>query len=99
MMYIEKNVTETELTVTLTGRLDTTTAPELEKELKASLDGVTTLTLDMEKLEYISSAGLRVLLSAQKIMNKQGEMKVIHVGETIMEIFEVTGFSDILTIA
>jgi anti-sigma B factor antagonist len=99
MLYIEKNVTETELTVTLTGRLDTTTAPELEKELKASLDGVTTLTLDMEKLEYISSAGLRVLLSAQKIMNKQGEMKVIHVGETIMEIFEVTGFSDILTIA
>ena len=99
MLYIEKNVTETELTVTLTGRLDTTTAPELEKELKASLDGVTTLTLDMEELEYISSAGLRVLLSAQKIMNKQGEMKVIHVGETIMEIFEVTGFSDILTIA
>ncbi len=99
MLYIEKNVTETELTVTLTGRLDTTTAPELEKELKASLDGVTTLTLDMEKLEYISSAGLRVLLSAQKIMNKQGEMKVIHVGETIMEIFEVTGFSDILTMA
>ena len=99
MLYIEKNVTETELTVTLTGRLDTTTAPELEKELKASLDGVTTLTLDMEELEYISSAGLRVLLSAQKIMNKQGEMKVIHVSETIMEIFEVTGFSDILTIA
>ncbi len=98
MLYIENNVTETELTVTLTGRLDTTTAPELEKELKASLDGVTTLTLDMEKLEYISSAGLRVLLSAQKIMNKQGDMKIRNVNETILEIFEVTGFSDILTI-
>ena len=86
------------MTVSLTGRLDTTTAPELEKELKASLDGVTTLVIDMTALDYISSAGLRVLLSAQKTMNKQGEMKVVHVGETIMEIFEVTGFSDILTI-
>ena len=98
MLNIEKNTNETELTVALTGRLDTTTAPELEKELKASLDGVTTLVIDMAALEYISSAGLRVLLSAQKTMNKQGEMKVVHVGETIMEIFEVTGFSDILTI-
>ena len=98
MLNITKNINETELTVALTGRLDTTTAPELEKELKASLDGVTTLVIDMTALDYISSAGLRVLLSAQKIMNKQGEMKVVHVGETIMEIFEVTGFSDILTI-
>ena len=98
MLNIEKNTNETGLTVSLTGRLDTTTAPELEKELKASLDGVTTLVIDMTALEYISSAGLRVLLSAQKTMNKQGEMKVVHVGETIMEIFEVTGFSDILTI-
>ena len=98
MLNITKNTNETELTVALTGRLDTTTAPELEKELKASLDGVTTLVIDMTALDYISSAGLRVLLSAQKIMNKQGEMKVVHVGETIMEIFEVTGFSDILTI-
>ena len=98
MLNITKNTNETELTVTLTGRLDTTTAPELEKELKASLDGVTTLVIDMTALDYISSAGLRVLLSAQKTMNKQGEMKVVHVGETIMEIFEVTGFSDILTI-
>lgn len=98
MLNITKNIHEPELTVSLTGRLDTTTAPELEKELKASLDGVTTLVIDMAALEYISSAGLRVLLSAQKTMNKQGEMKVVHVGETIMEIFEVTGFSDILTI-
>jgi anti-sigma B factor antagonist len=98
MLNIEKNTNETELTVSLTGRLDTTTAPELEKELKVSLDGVSALTIDMAALEYISSAGLRVLLSAQKTMNKQGEMKVVHVGETIMEIFEVTGFSDILSI-
>ena len=80
------------------GRLDTTTAPNLEKELKSSLDDVTELIMDFEKLEYISSAGLRVLLSAQKTMNKQGEMKLIHVNDTIMEIFKVTGFSDILTI-
>ena len=98
MLNIEKNTNETELTVVLTGRLDTTTAPELEKELKASLDGVSALTIDMAALEYISSAGLRVLLSAQKTMNKQGEMKVVRVGDTIMEIFEVTGFSDILSI-
>ena len=98
MLNIEKTTNETGLTVVLTGRLDTTTAPELEKELKASLDGVTALIIDMAALDYISSAGLRVLLSAQKTMNKQGEMKVVHVGETIMEIFEVTGFSDILSI-
>ena len=98
MLNITKNTNASELTVSLTGRLDTVTAPELEKELKASLDGATALIIDMAALEYISSAGLRVLLSAQKTMNKQGEMKVVHVGETIMEIFEVTGFSDILTI-
>ena len=98
MLNITKSIHETELLVVLTGRLDTVTAPELEKELKASLDGVSALTIDMAALEYISSAGLRVLLSAQKTMNKQGEMKVVHVGETIMEIFEVTGFSDILSI-
>ena len=98
MLNIEKTTNASELTVALAGRLDTTTAPELEKELKASLDGMTALSIDMAGLEYISSAGLRVLLSAQKIMNKQGEMTVIHVNETIMEIFEVTGFSDILTI-
>ena len=82
----------------LIGRLDTTTAPELEKELKASLDGITELSFDLAALEYISSAGLRVLLSAQKTMNRQGTMKLTHVNETIMEIFEVTGFSDILTV-
>ena len=82
----------------LEGRLDTVTAPQLEQELKAALPDARELTLDFEKLEYISSAGLRVLLSAQKVMNRQGSMKLIHVGGPIMEIFEVTGFSDILTI-
>ena len=99
MLNIEKKTDASALTLALTGRLDTTTAPELEQVLKAALDDVSALTFDMEGLEYISSAGLRVLLSAQKVMNRKGEMKVIHVCETIMEIFEVTGFSDILTIA
>ena len=98
MLSIEKSANETELNIKLTGRLDTTTSPETEKELKASLDGVKELTLDFEKLDYISSAGLRVLLTAQKTMNRQGSMKIVHVCETIMEIFEVTGFSEILTI-
>ena len=98
MLNIEKTTNASELTVVLGGRLDTTTAPDLEKELKESLDGVTALTIDMTALEYISSAGLRVLLSTQKVMNRQGKMKVTHVNETIQEIFEVTGFSDILTI-
>jgi len=97
-MKIEKELNGTELTVKVEGRLDTTTAPELEGELKSSLDGVTALTMDFSNLEYISSAGLRVLLSAQKTMNKQGSMEVTGVNDTIMEIFEVTGFSDILTI-
>ncbi len=97
-MTIAKTQNGTALTLALEGRLDTITAPELEAEIKASLDGVTSLTLDLEKLEYISSAGLRVLLSAQKVMNKQGDMKVTNVNETIREIFEVTGFSDILSI-
>ncbi len=97
-MTIEKNMNGTELTITLTGRLDTTTAPALESELKASLAGVEKLTLDFAGLEYLSSAGLRVLLAAQKIMNKQGTMVVRSVNETIAEIFDVTGFSDILTI-
>ena len=98
MLTIEKNLNAPALTVALIGRLDTTTAPELETELKASLDGITELTFDLAALEYISSAGLRVLLSAQKTMNRQGTMKLTHVNETIMEIFEVTGFSDILTV-
>ena len=97
-MTITKTLNGTELTVALQGRLDTVTAPELEAALKDALEGVTALVIDLAELEYISSAGLRVLLSAQKIMNKQGEMKVTHVNETVMEIFEVTGFSDILTI-
>ena len=97
-MNIIKKQNEHELNVALEGRLDTVTAPELEKELKENLNGVTKLVLDLEKLEYISSAGLRVLLAAQKIMNRQGSMSVTHVGEMVMEIFEVTGFSDILTI-
>ena len=98
MLNINKTLEESKLTVALEGRLDTTTSPELEKSLNDSLPGVTELVMDLEKLEYISSAGLRVLLAAQKIMNQQGEMKVAHVSETVMEIFEVTGFSDILTI-
>lgn len=97
-MTISKTANESGLTVALEGRLDTMTAPELEKELKTSLEGVTELTLDLAKLEYISSAGLRVLLAAQKIMSKQGSMKLIHVDEVIREIFDVTGFSDILTV-
>ena len=98
MLNINKTIENGKAIFALAGRLDTTTAPELEKELKASLNGVNELTLDFAELEYISSAGLRVLLSAQKIMNKQGKMKVTKVNETIAEIFEVTGFSDILTV-
>lgn len=97
-MTINKTLNEKELVIALEGRLDTVSSPELEKEIDASLDDVTSLVLDLEKLEYISSSGLRVLLKAQKIMSKKGEMKVINVNEMIMEIFEVTGFSDILTI-
>ena len=97
-MTIEKNMDGAQLTIFLAGRLDTTTAPQLEAELKASLEGVKNLVLDFEKLDYLSSAGLRVLLAAQKQMNKQGDMVVRHVNETIAEVFEVTGFCDILTI-
>lgn len=97
-MKIIKKSESTKLTIQLEGRLDTTTAPELEAELKECLDGVTTLVLDLQKLAYLSSAGLRILLSAQKRMNKQGEMIIINVCENIMEVFDVTGFSGILTI-
>ena len=97
-MTIQKTVNENVLTVALSGRLDTTTAPQLESELKASMEGVQTLVLDFPELTYLSSAGLRVLLEAQKIMNKQGSMRVKNVNETIQEIFEVTGFCDILTV-
>ncbi len=98
MLNITKNLDDKKLTVHLEGRLDTTTAPQLEESMKESINGVTELVMDFEKLEYISSAGLRVLLSCQKIMSKQGSMKVIHVSDLIKEIFEVTGFIDILTI-
>ena len=97
-MTIKKTKTDAALTLALEGRLDTTTAPELEAEMKASLEGVTALSLDMRDLAYLSSAGLRVILAAQKQMNKQGGMVVRNVNETIMEVFEVTGFTDILTI-
>ena len=97
-MTINKKEQGTEMEVALTGRLDTTTAPQLEAELKNSLSGVTALTLEFAELEYVSSAGLRVLLAAQKMMNKQGSMVIRHVNETIMEVFEITGFSEILTI-
>ena len=97
-MTIEKKLNGAELTITLIGRLDTSTAPQLESELKASLDGVKSFVLDFAGLAYLSSAGLRVLLAAQKIMNKQGKMVLKNVNETILEIFDVTGFIDILTI-
>ena len=98
MLNISKNLSDTKLSVALEGRLDTTTAPELEADLKASLNGVTELTMDLEKLDYISSAGLRVLLWAQKTMNQNGSMVVKNVSEVVNEVFEVTGFADILTI-
>ena len=97
-MTIEKNLNGKELTVKVAGRLDTTTAPELEASLKESFEGVEKLVLDFSALDYLSSAGLRVLLQAQKTMNKQGEMIVRNVNDTVAEIFEVTGFSDVLTI-
>ena len=98
-MKINKTQNASALIIALEGRLDTTTAPELEAELKASLDDVSELVFDIEKLDYISSAGLRVLLSAHKaMMKKGGKMKVIHVNETVMEVFEITGFADILII-
>ena len=98
-MTINKNAEGSKLTVAVEGRLDTTTAPQLEEEFKSSLEGVEDLVLDFAKLDYISSAGLRVLLSAQKQMNKVGKMTLTGVSPEIMEIFEVTGFSDILTFA
>ena len=97
-MTINKNLDGSKLTVALEGRLDTTTSPQLETELRNSVDGITELIFDLADLDYISSAGLRVLLSAQKVMNKQGEMKIVNVKPEIMEIFDVTGFVDILNI-
>ena len=97
-MIIDKQLNGSELTLSLTGRLDTTTAPELEAVIKENITGVTNLVMDFAGLEYLSSAGLRVILSAQKTMNKQGEMIIKNVNKTVNEIFEVTGFIDILTI-
>ena len=97
-MTIDKDIQNNVMTLKLSGRLDTTTSPELEQVLKESIDGIEDLRMDFSDLEYISSAGLRILLSAQKTMNKQGEMSITGVIDTISEIFEITGFSDILTI-
>lgn len=98
MLSIQKTMENSNAVIALAGRLDTVTAPELEQTLVETLPGLTSLTLDFTGLDYISSAGLRVLLSTQKQMNRQGEMKLTGVNETISEIFEVTGFNDILTI-
>lgn len=97
-MTITKNVVGEQLTVVIEGRVDTTTAPTLEEEVKASVDGITELIFDFAKVDYISSAGLRVLLSMQKVMNKQGSMVVKGANDDIKEIFDVTGFVDILNI-
>ena len=97
MLNITDRREDNALTLALEGRLDTTTAPELETVLNEQLGDATELVFDMKDLEYISSAGLRVLLSTQKRMNRRGSMKVVGVSETIMEIFEITGFCDILT--
>lgn len=98
MLNIQKTIENNAAVFALEGRLDTITAPQLEQELNAALPGLSALTLDFAKLEYVSSAGLRVLLSTQKAMNRQGTMELLHVNDVIMEIFEVTGFTDILTI-
>ena len=97
-MTIEKQIQDKNLELKVSGRLDTMTAPQLETELQNDLAEAESLTMDFTDLSYISSAGLRVLLSAQKIMQKKGGMKLTGVNDSIMEIFEVTGFSDILTI-
>ncbi len=98
MLNISMDTNGSELIVNLEGRLDTSTSPQLENDLKANIDGVNSLIFDIKDLQYISSAGLRVLLSAQKIMNKQGSMVIRNSSEEVKEIFDVTGFSDILTI-
>lgn len=98
MLNINKTVENNTASVSLEGRLDTVTAPELEKALMELIPNLTELKLDFTDLDYISSAGLRVLLAAQKAMNKQGSMTLTHVNEAVMEILEVTGFTDILTI-
>ena len=98
-MKINKSIENGKARYAVEGRLDTTTAPELEKELKNDMGSIDELTMDFSKLDYISSAGLRVLLSAHKEMSKKGGMKVTNVNEIVQEVFDVTGFSDILNIA
>ena len=98
MSAINKTIENGKALFELQGRLDTVSAPRLEQEIRSSLDGVDELTFDLKELEYISSAGLRVLLAAQKIMNKQGAMTIRNANETVTDVFEITGFSDILTI-
>ncbi len=98
MLNIKQEKNGEELTVSLEGRLDTTSAPQLEGELKTAVDGVTKLIMDLKDLVYVSSAGLRVLLATQKVMLRQGEMVIRGANEDVMEIFEVTGFVDILKI-
>ena len=97
-MTFEKKINNETATLVIAGRLDTQTAPELEKELDSILPGTKDLTFDMTNLEYVSSAGLRVILKAQKAMNMQGSMKLTGVNDSIMEVFDITGFLDILTI-
>lgn len=98
-MTIEKTTNGANITLKIIGRLDTTTAPQLEAAVDNDVAGATDLTLDMEALEYVSSAGLRVILKAQKLMNSaNGSMKLINVNSIIMEVFDITGFTDILTI-
>lgn len=97
-MEIKKEQNGSDLTIFVIGRLDAGSAPELSKELTSALNGVTNLTFDFAELKYIASAGLRVLLVAQKRMNKQGSMKLIHVSEAVMEVLEMTGFASLMTI-
>ncbi len=97
-MIINKNADSEKLTLTISGRLDTNSSPKLEAELRQSVDGIKELIFDFSDVEYISSAGLRVLLAAQKVMNRQGSMKLTNVSPEVMEVFEITGFSDILTL-
>ena len=97
-MQITKTISDDALTIAITGRIDTLTAPQLDAEIQGKLDGIKNLTIDLKNVEYISSAGLRIFLTAQKIMNKQGSMVIKNVDDTVNDIFEVTGFSEILTV-
>ena len=98
MLNITKTIEQGKVTIFLDGRLDTSTSPDLEKEIKDKLDGVSELIFDFDKLQYISSSGLRVLLVAQKTMLKQGEMRIINVSEEVRDILDITGFSDIMNV-